>query len=133
MDNRFLTAFNRLKGTINQFFTTLCQHLYSHIIGNHFTFNKLTQKIKLNLTGSRKSNFNLFKSQLNQILKHFNLLTDHHGINQCLVSITKIHTTPDRGFFNLLTRPFSLRIVYYRIFSVTLIVQHFFSSFRLFS
>ena len=118
---------NRGKGFIQQFLPALCQHLYFHIIRDQFSFNQLTKKIKFNLTGSRKAHFNFLKPQFDQIFKKFDFLIHHHRIDQRLVTVPQIHTAPHRRFFNLLTRPLSFRVIYHRIFSVSVYMQHLFS------
>ena len=73
MYDRLLTALNRFKGTRDQLFPALCQHLNIYVIRNHIMLNRVAQKIEFNLTCCRETNFDFPKAQLYQILKHFDL------------------------------------------------------------
>ena len=124
MYNRLFTAFNGFKGAVNQLFPALGQHLYPHVIRYQLTVYQLTQEIELYLARSRKADFDLLKAQLYQVLEHLNFFFHNHGIDQRLVSIPQVNAAPHRRLLNLLPRPFSFRVINYRILPVSLIIQH---------
>ena len=122
MHNGLVTALDGLKCPGNLFFAALCQNLNPYIIRNQFPLYQLSQKIILNLTGCRKTDLYLLKSQLNQVLEHLHFFFHDHGINQRLVTVSQIHTTPYGRFFNFLSRPLPFGICYHRILLVTLVI-----------
>ena len=128
MHDRLLTAFDRLKSPVNQFFPALGKYLYHHIVRYHSAVYKLAQKIKLNLTRRRKTDLNFFKSEFDQIIKKLDLFLHDHRIDQGLIPVTQGHAAPYGRLCNLFVRPFSFRIVDNRIFLISLIIQHDLSS-----
>ena len=122
MHDRLLASFNGLKGTRYQLLTALCQHLDDHIIRNELTVDQLAQKIKFNLAGCRKTDLDLLKAKFDQIIEKFDLLGNHHRIDQRLIAVTQIYAAPDRRFHDLVRRPFSFRILYYRILTIVLVI-----------
>ena len=127
MHNGLLTAFNRLKGAVDQLFPALGQHLNAHIVRDQPSVHQLPEKIKLNLARRGKSDLDLLKSQLDQILEHLHLLFHDHGIDERLISVPQIHAAPHGRLLDLLIGPFSLRIIYHRILPISPVIKHFFS------
>ena len=93
-------ALQRFKGLLNDMLSGLGQHLNGDILGNHIALNQCTDKIVLCIGGGREAHFNLLKSDLNQHLKERQLVLQAHGINQCLITVTQVYTTPDRCLLN---------------------------------
>ena len=122
MNDCLTTAFDRFKGSFDQLFSTLCQDLYADIIRDHFALDQLTQEIIFDLACCRESDFDLLKSKLYKIIKHFYFFFYDHWIDQCLITVSEVNAAPDRCFCDLLVRPFSFRIINDRIFFVTLII-----------
>ena len=122
MNDRLTAAFDGFEGTLDQFFSALCQNLYADIIRNHLAFDQLTQKIIFDLARCRESDFDFLKAELYKVIKHFYFFFYDHWIDQCLVTVPKVNATPDRCLCDLLVRPFSFRIINDRIFFITLII-----------
>ena len=110
------------KCLLNQMLTALCQNLNRHIIRNQISLNQLPQKIIFNLGSTRKSNLDFLKSQFYKQVKEFNFLFYHHWLDQSLVTVSQIHTTPDRCLFNLFIWPGTLFKVYNRHSFISFIV-----------
>ena len=124
MHDSLLTALDGLKRTVDQFLPALGQHLHTDIVRNQSSVHKLSEKIELNLARRRKSDFDLLKSKLDQIEKHFHLLFHDHGIDQRLIPIAQIHAAPDGCLLDFLIWPLPFGIVYHRIFPVSPVVEH---------
>ena len=86
-------------------FTRLRQNLNRDIIGHQFLFDQLAYKIKIWLRRCRKTYFDLFKSNINEQLEHFQLLVRCHGFDQGLVTIAEVDATPGRCLRDDTIRP----------------------------
>ena len=122
MDDRLLTALDRLESSVDQFFTALRQNLHQHIVRYQFPVHKLPQKVIFDLACRGKTDLDLLEAHLHQILKHLDLFRHDHRIDQSLITVPQIHRTPDRSFSDLEIRPFPLRIVHHRILLITLVI-----------
>ena len=96
MNNGIWCTVYSLKGLADNVLSCLCQYLHRHIIRNQLPVDQSTQKVVFRLGCSRKSNLDLLETDLNQHLKKLNLFLKTHWLDQCLITISKIHTAPYR-------------------------------------
>ena len=127
MENSFFTAFKRFKSAFNQMFTCLTQNLESNIFRHVIFFNKAAHEIEFSIAGTRKSNFNFFKTDFYKEIKKFQLLFNTHRIDESLISISQINRTPHWSFCNFFVRPCAVlqrHILKSTIFSVWIHNRH---------
>ena len=90
------------KGTFDDMFSCLSQHLDRHIIRNHILFDQSTKELIFCLRRCRETNLDLFESHIYQHLEKFHLFIQTHRLDQRLVPISQIHTAPDRWFLYMI-------------------------------
>ena len=96
MNNCLRCTLNRFKCLSDNMLSRLSQYLNRNIIWNQILLDQGTDKRIFRLRCRRKTNFDLFKSYFDKQFKELNLLLQAHRNDQCLVSVTKVNTTPDR-------------------------------------
>ena len=64
----------------------------------------------------------LLINKIDQKLEKLNLFLNDHRVDQSLIAVSKIHAAPDGSLLDFLIGPFSFRIVYNRISTISLIV-----------
>ena len=101
MNHRRWCSLNGFKGLSDNVITALCQNLHRHIIRNHIFIDQLAQKFIFGFTGSRETDFNLLEADLYKHLIEFDLFFKIHRDDQCLISITQVHTAPCRCLFHM--------------------------------
>ena len=111
-------------------FSRLSQYLDSYILWNQILFDQCTQEFILCFRSSRKTYFDLFKTNFYKKFKKFNFLLQTHRDYQCLIAVTKIHGAPDRCFvYIFFFCPFHAFDRRHEILSLILAwIHHFFSS-----
>ena len=62
--NRVRYALDCLKGSANQVFAALCEHLDMHVRRNHLPQCKQTEEVELNLRCRRKADLDFLEAQL---------------------------------------------------------------------
>ena len=112
MHHHILCSPYSLKALFNKIFAGRSKHLNCHIIGNKIIHNKSTWKFKFNFRGRRETNFNFFKTNINQQLKQLKFLFEIHRLDKCLIPVPKIHTAPIGCFRDRFTRPGTVRKIY---------------------
>ena len=86
---------------LDNMLSCLSQNLYCNIIRDHITLDQCSHENVFCLRCSRKSNFDLFKSNIDKHLEKLQLLIKTHRFDQCLISITKVDRTPDWCFLDM--------------------------------
>ena len=107
MNDRFWGAFNSFKSLTDNMLSCLSQHLDRYILRDQILLDQRTEKLILCLRSSRKSNLDLFKTNLYKKLEKFHFLLQAHRDHKCLISVTKVYRAPDRGLIHIFfLRPF---------------------------
>ena len=107
MNDRFWGAFNSFKSLTDDMLSCLSQHLDRYILRDQILLDQRTEKLILCLRSSRKSNLDLFKTNLYKKLEKFHFLLQAHRDHKCLISVTKVYRAPDRGLIHIFfLRPF---------------------------
>ena len=124
MHNGLFAALDRFKSLLDLVLSALGQDLHDDIVRDHVLVDQLTKEIVFDLARCRESDLDLLEAELYQQTEHFHFLTDHHGIDQRLISIAKIYAHPCGCLLDLLIRPLSLRIIHDRSSPVSLVATH---------
>ena len=122
MYNGLWRTFHCFKGLSDNMLSCLCQYLDGYIFRNQILIDQCAQESIFCFRCSRKSYFDLFKTNLYKQLEKLHLLIKTHRDHQRLVAITKIYRTPCRSLVNiLLFRPiqtyFRWHIILFLIFT----------------
>ena len=124
MHNGLFAAPDRFKRLLDLVLSALGQNLNDDVVRDHVLVNQLPEEIVFDLACRRESDLDLLKAELNQQTEHFHFLTDHHRIDQSLISVAKVNADPCGCLLNLLIGPLSLRIVHHRSSPVSLVATH---------
>ena len=124
MDHCLFAALDGFESLLDLILSALGENLNDDVIRDHILLDQFPEEVVLKLAGRRKSDLDLLKSELDQEFEHLHLLAYDHRIDQCLVSVPEIYADPGRCLFNLLVRPFSLRIINDRRPPVPLVPFH---------
>src|SRR5690554_9279 len=103
--NRLLRAFQRLIGALDQFRAGLGEHLDFHIRWNAVFFNQFAAEIKVRLARRRETDFDFLEAKLDQQIEQTLLLGNGHRLDQGLVTIPQVNSTPGGSFFDNLVGP----------------------------
>ena len=95
-------TFYRFESPLDNMFSRLCQYLNRHIIRDQIFFDQCPHKTKLCLRCCRKTNLNLLEADFHEQLKKFHFLFQTHRFDQRLISISQIHTAPDRRMIDII-------------------------------
>lgn len=80
MNDRFWGAFNSFKSLTDNMLSCLSQHLDRYILRDQILLDQRTEKLILCLRSSRKSNLNLFKTDLYKKLENSTFCSKLIGI-----------------------------------------------------
>ena len=87
-------GFQRAKDEI---LAALAQDLNRDIIRNPVLLNEAAAKIKLDLRGRRKTDFDFLESNGDKHVEVFDFLLHAHRLSERLIAVAQIHAAPDRG------------------------------------
>ena len=76
MHNHTLRSFDGIKGSTDQVLSSLNQQLNGHIIRDQVILYQVTTKVELSISGRRKTNFDLLKTNAAEELKELELFLD---------------------------------------------------------
>ena len=109
MENYLPRAFDSLTGAYDELFPSLAQYLDNDALRNHILLDNEPDKIKVGLRCGREPDLNFFEAQLQQQQVHLELFVRRHGLNERLIAIPQIDTTPARRMADDLVWPGSVR------------------------
>ena len=124
MDYGLFAALDGLESLLDLILSALGENLNDDVVRDHVFLDQFPEKIILKLACRRESDLDLFKAELDQEFEHLHLLAYYHRIDQRLVAVPEIYADPCGRLFDLLVRPFSLRIIDDRRSPVPLIPFH---------
>ena len=109
MDNNIFSATNCFESFTNKFFASLYQNLNGYIIRNVVAFNQGTQNFIFSFRSGRETNFDFFKTNINQSMEEGQFFFDTHGSYERLVTVTQVNAAPDGSFSNSFVGPLTVR------------------------
>ena len=107
--------FDSLKASLDQVVSALAEDLDMNVVRDHLPVGELAEEIILDLGSRRETDLDLLEAQLQKKTEHIHLLFHDHRLHQGLVSVAKVHGAPDRGLYDLLIGPLSLRVINDRV------------------
>ena len=109
MNDRLGRAGDRFVGALDQVLARLGQNLDHDVVGDEIGLDELTDEVEVGLTRRGESDLDLLVAHLDEQLEHPQLARRGHRIDECLVSVTKIHGTPARCLGDDLRGPGPIR------------------------
>ena len=97
VNDRLLGAAQRLVRALEEFVTTLDQHLNPHVFGCEVLFDDLAHEVEVGLTGRGETDFDLREAHLHERVEHPALALGIHRIDESLVAVTQVDRAPQRG------------------------------------
>src|SRR5690625_3979051 len=104
-----LCTFTSLEGAANQVLTRLNQNLDGDIFWNQVLLNDFTHEVEVGLRCRRETHLNFLVAHLHQQLEHAVLTCRRHRVDQSLIAIAQVNSTPLGCNFNLLIWPSAVR------------------------
>ena len=110
MNDSVLAAFQCVESFLDNVLAALSQNLNGDVVGNHILLDKRTAEFIFRLRGSRESDFDFLKADIDQQLEEFQLFAQAHRSDERLISVPEIDAAPGGSFFDIgFFRPFHFR------------------------
>ena len=97
MNDRLLGAADRFERALDQRLPGLREHLNDHVVRDEVLLDDLSHEIEIGLRGRREADFDLLVAHIDKKLKHAQLPLRRHGVDECLIAVSKVDRAPARS------------------------------------
>ena len=123
MHDCLLYTLERFKCLLYYMLSGLGEHLNRNVIRDEVIVYQFSEELILCFRCCRKADFDLFETDLNEILEELHLFVEAHRHDQRLVAVSEIDAAPDRRLLDvILFYPFVMRLCRRKISNLVFIV-----------
>ena len=109
MENDVLRACQGFQRAKDEILAALSEDLNRDIVWDPVLLDETTAKIKLDLRGRRKTNFDFLESDTDKHVEVFDFFIHAHRLRERLIAVAQIHAAPDRSSGKSPIRPLAAR------------------------
>ena len=109
MENDVLRACQGFQRAKDEILAALAEDLNRDIVWDPVLLDETAAKIKFDLRGRRKTDFDFFESDTDKHVEVFDFFVHAHRLSERLIAVAQIHATPDRSGGKGPVRPLTAR------------------------